>query len=365
MPLRINDLAPDFVAETTHGQIGFHAWLGYSWGVLFSHPKDFTPICTTELAVIGRLAPEFARRDVKVIALSVDDLDLHQRWSKDIEETQGNAPAFPIIADTSLEISKLYDMLPASAEGESSGRTAADNQTVRNVYVIGPDKRIKLSLAYPMSTGRNFDEILLAIDALQVTANYQLHTPANWRPGDDCIIPPMVSNEDARMLYPGGWRQLRPYLRYVPQPHGRVHYSKHGIATFDVPVDTVFVYMCAGDHRHKAFKSHKLRAIDGDLVTVEVEIYNPDGTTSFSTLFHELSRPNGITSTMNGGTFDGAQFVHMYTSAGDHTIVDVAADFPRLPEMSEEQELEMIDGFFTTVFAEDAATLRTWKSAKQ
>ena len=215
MPLRINDLAPDFIAETTHGQISFHAWLGYSWGVLFSHPKDFTPVCTTELAAIERLAPELARRDVKVVGLSVDTVEIHRRWCKDIEATHGSAPTFPIIADDTLEISKLYDMLPATACGDSDERTAADNQTVRNVYVIGPDKRIKLSLAYPMSTGRNFDEILRAIDALQLTANYQLHTPANWKPGDECIIPPAITNEDARMLYPQGWRQVRPYLRFI------------------------------------------------------------------------------------------------------------------------------------------------------
>jgi thioredoxin-dependent peroxiredoxin len=218
MSLRINDLAPDFTAVTTHGDLTFHTWLGSAWGILFSHPKDFTPVCTTELGAVAKLMPEFARRGVKVIGLSVDAVDRHAGWAKDIEETQGCMPEFPMIADTTLAVSKAYDMLPAEAAGDVTSRTAGDNQTVRNVYVIGPDKKIKLSIAYPMNTGRNFDEILRVVDSLQVTANHRLATPVNWRMGEDCIIPPAISNDEAATMFPAGWRTLKPYLRYVAQP---------------------------------------------------------------------------------------------------------------------------------------------------
>jgi thioredoxin-dependent peroxiredoxin len=222
MPLRINDVAPDFTADTTHGQLSFHAWLGDSWGMLFSYPKDYAPVCTTELGRVAKLAPELARRGVKVIGLSIDVVDRHAGWAKDIEQTQGYAPTFPMIGDSALEISKLYDMLPASATGDASARTAADNLTVRNIYVIGPDKKIKLSIAYPMSTGRNFDEVLRVVDSLQLSASHRLVTPADWKPGDDCIIPPAITDDEARTLFPAGWRQLKPYLRYVAEPNSRV-----------------------------------------------------------------------------------------------------------------------------------------------
>jgi alkyl hydroperoxide reductase subunit AhpC len=218
MSLRINDLAPDFTADTTEGKISFHEWLGGSWAVLFSHPKDFTPVCTTELGYVARTKPEFDKRGVKLIGLSVDPVDSHAGWAKDIEETQGTAPNFPMIGDPTLAVAKLYDMLPASIEGGAAGRTAADNQTVRTVYVIGPDKRIKLMIVYPMTTGRNFDEVLRVIDSLQLTAKHRLATPVNWKPGDDVIIAGSVSNDEAKKLYPDGWKQPKPYLRIVPQP---------------------------------------------------------------------------------------------------------------------------------------------------
>ena len=218
MSLRIADTAPDFRADTTHGPISFHAWLGDAWGILFSHPKDFTPVCTTELGYVAKLKPEFDKRGVKVIGLSVDPVDKHEGWAKDIEETQGVAPNFPMIGDPTLAVSKLYDMLPAATEGDASVRTAADNQTVRTVYVIGPDKRIKLTISYPMTTGRNFDEILRVIDSMQLTTRHRLATPVNWRPGEDVIIVPSVSNDEAKILYPNGWKQLKPYLRIVPHP---------------------------------------------------------------------------------------------------------------------------------------------------
>jgi alkyl hydroperoxide reductase subunit AhpC len=220
MSLRIGDIAPDFTANTTKGQIKFHEWLGDSWGVLFSHPKDFTPVCTTELGYMAKLKPDFAKRNVKVIGLSVDPVDKHVGWAKDIEETQGYAPDFPMIGDPDLSISKLYDMLPASAGDSSEGRTAADNQTVRTVYVIGPDKKIKLSLAYPMTTGRNFDEILRVVDSLQLTAKFKVSTPANWKDGQDVIIAGSVTDEDAKKTYPNGWKSPKPYIRIVPQPRG-------------------------------------------------------------------------------------------------------------------------------------------------
>jgi alkyl hydroperoxide reductase subunit AhpC len=217
-PLAIGSQAPDFEATTTEGRIRFHEWLGDSWGVLFSHPKDFTPVCTTELGYMARLKPEFDRRGVKIIGLSVDPVESHVRWSKDIEETQGHAPNYPMIGDSDLAVSKLFGMLPADAGATSEGRTAMDNQTVRNVYVIGPDKKIKLVISYPMSTGRNFDEVLRVIDSMQLTARHKVATPVNWRDGDKVIILPAVSDEAARVAYPEGWSAPKPYLRYVPQP---------------------------------------------------------------------------------------------------------------------------------------------------
>ena len=232
MSLRIAEPAPDFTAETTHGRINFHEWLGDSWGVLFSHPKDFTPVCTTELGSMAKLKPEFDKRDTKVIALSVDPVESHVKWSKDIEETQGIAPNYPMIGDPTLAISKLYDMLPATAGDNSDGRTAVDNQTVRNVYVIGPDKKIKLSIAYPMTTGRNFDELLRVLDSLHLTAKYRVSTPVDWKQGDDVIIAASVNNEEAKKIYPDGWNEPKPYIRIVAQP-GRVRFKREGIATFD------------------------------------------------------------------------------------------------------------------------------------
>ena len=217
-PLAIGADAPDFEATTTEGRIRFHEWLGDSWGVLFSHPKDFTPVCTTELGYMARLKPEFDRRNVKIIGLSVDPVESHVRWSKDIEETQGHAPNYPMIGDADLKVAKLFGMLPADAGSTCEGRTAVDNQTVRNVYVIGPDKKIKLVISYPMSTGRNFDEVLRVIDSMQLTARHKVATPANWREGDKVIILPAVSDAAARETYPDGWTAPKPYLRYVPQP---------------------------------------------------------------------------------------------------------------------------------------------------
>jgi len=218
MTLRIGDVAPDFQAETTEGTIRFHDWIGDSWAVLFSHPKDFTPVCTTELGYVAKLKPEFDRRRVKVIGLSVDPVDDHKRWAKDIEETQGFAPNYPMIGDRDLKVAKLYDMLPAEVAGSSEGRTPADNATVRTVYVIGPDKKIKLQIAYPMTTGRNFDEVLRVIDSMQLTAKYKVATPVNWKQGDDVIIAGSVSNDEATKTYPQGWKAPKPYLRIVPQP---------------------------------------------------------------------------------------------------------------------------------------------------
>ena len=218
MTLQIGDTAPDFQAETTDGTIGFHDWLGDSWAVLFSHPKDFTPVCTTELGTMAGLKPEFDRRNVKVIGLSVDPLGRHAEWAKDIAETQGHAPNYPIIADADFTVSKRYGMLPASTSGDPLARTAADNQTVRNVFVIGPDKKIKLVLVYPMTTGRNFDEVLRVLDSLQLTAEHKVATPANWQQGDDVIIAGSVSNDEAKETYPDGWKEPRPYIRIVPQP---------------------------------------------------------------------------------------------------------------------------------------------------
>ena len=218
MSLRIGDTAPDFEAETTQGRIRFHEWIGDSWAVLFSHPKDFTPVCTTELGYMARIKPEFDKRNVKIIGLSVDPVDNHQRWSTDIKDTQGHAPNYPMIGDTNLKVSKAYGMLPADLDGSCEGRTAADNMTVRNVFVIGPDKKIKLILVYPMTTGRNFDEVLRVIDSLQLTAKYKVATPAQWKQGDDVIIAGSVSDDEAKKTYPDGWNAPRPYLRIVPQP---------------------------------------------------------------------------------------------------------------------------------------------------
>jgi len=218
MTLRLGDTAPDFQANTTQGPIRFHEWLGNSWGILFSHPKDFTPVCTTELGYMARLNPEFKKRNVKIIGLSVDPVSSHSGWAKDIEETQGVAPNYPIIGDPDLAVSKLYDMLPAEASGDATKRTASDNQTVRNVYVIGPDKKLKLILVYPMTTGRNFDEVLRVIDSMQLTAKHKVATPVNWKPGEDVIIAGSVSDEEAKKTYPQGWKAPRPYLRIVPQP---------------------------------------------------------------------------------------------------------------------------------------------------
>jgi thioredoxin-dependent peroxiredoxin len=216
--LRINDTAPDFTAETTQGAIHFHEWIGDGWAILFSHPKDFTPVCTTELGYMAGLQPEFAKRNCKIIGLSVDPVTSHSKWAADIEETQGHKVNYPMIGDPQLEIAKLYGMLPAGSGTTSEGRTAVDNATVRNVFVIGPDKKIKLMLIYPMSVGRNFDEVLRALDALQLTAKHTVATPVNWKPGNDVIIPTSVSNEDAQQKYPGGWKSPKPYLRIVPQP---------------------------------------------------------------------------------------------------------------------------------------------------
>ena len=218
MALQLNETAPDFTADSTEGPITFHEWIGDSWAVLFSHPKDFTPVCTTELGYMAQIEPEFARRGVKVIGLSVDPTDRHADWARDIAETQGTAPNYPIISDADYAVSKLYGMLPGSIEGDPLERTAADNQTVRNVFVIGPDKKVKLILVYPMTTGRNFDEVLRVIDSLQLTANHRVATPAQWQLGQDVIIAGSVSNDQAREIWPEGWKEPKPYIRIVPQP---------------------------------------------------------------------------------------------------------------------------------------------------
>ena len=218
MSLRINDLAPDFTAETTQGRINFHEWIGNGWAILFSHPKDFTPVCTTELGYMARLKPEFEARNTKIVGLSVDPVEDHTRWSKDIEETQGAPVYYPMIGDPELKVAKLYDMLPAEAAGEAKGRTPADNATVRSVFLVGPDKKIKLVLTYPMSVGRNFDEVLRALDALQLNAKHNVATPVNWKRGDDVIIPTSIPDSEAKTKFPAGWKALRPYLRLTPQP---------------------------------------------------------------------------------------------------------------------------------------------------
>jgi thioredoxin-dependent peroxiredoxin len=218
MALQLGDVAPDFEADTTEGHIKFHDWIGDSWAVLFSHPKDFTPVCTTELGYMAKAKPEFDSRGVKIIGLSVDALDKHEAWAKDIEDTQGTAPNYPIISDSDFNVSKLYGMLPVDTSGDAAGRTPADNQTVRNVFVIGPDKTIKLILVYPMTTGRNFDEVLRVIDSLQLTAKHKVATPVNWRQGESVIIAGSVSNDQAKEIYPEGWDEPKPYIRIVPQP---------------------------------------------------------------------------------------------------------------------------------------------------
>ena len=218
MAIRLGDEAPDFTADTTEGPISFHEYLGDSWGVLFSHPKDFTPVCTTELGYMAGLKPEFDKRNTKIIGLSVDPVGNHEKWAADIEETQGHAVTYPMIGDHDLNVAKLYDMLPDDAGAAAAGRTAADNATVRAVFLIGPDKRIKAQLVYPMSSGRNFDEVLRLLDSCQLTAKHTVATPVNWRPGQDVIIPPAVSDEQAKVKFPGGWKTLKPYLRVVAQP---------------------------------------------------------------------------------------------------------------------------------------------------
>jgi alkyl hydroperoxide reductase subunit AhpC len=218
MALQLGDTAPDFTAETTEGTVHFHDWLGDSWGVLFSHPRDFTPICTTELGYMAKIKPEFDRRNVKIIGLSVDPVGNHAKWADDIAETQGTAPNYPMIGDADFNVSKLYGMLPESTSGDPTTRTPADNQTVRNVFVIGPDKKVKLILVYPMTTGRNFDEVLRVIDSLQLTAKHKVATPVNWKAGEDVVIAGSVSDEDAKKTYPDGWKSPKPYIRIVPAP---------------------------------------------------------------------------------------------------------------------------------------------------
>lgn len=217
MGLRIGDEAPDFTAETTQGPIRFHEWIGSGWAILFSHPKDFTPVCTTELGYMAKLKPEFDKRNCKILGLSIDPVDNHAKWSKDIEETQGYAPNYPMIGDADLKVAKLYDMIHPNASGDPK-RTAADNATIRSVFIIGPDKKIKLILTYPMSTGRNFDEVLRVLDSMQLTAKHKVATPVNWKQGEDVIIVPALSDEDAKKQFPGGWKTKKPYLRIVPQP---------------------------------------------------------------------------------------------------------------------------------------------------
>ena len=218
MTLQINDTAPDFVAETTEGSIKFHDWVGDGWAVLFSHPKDFTPVCTTELGYMAKLKPEFDKRNCKILGLSIDPVDNHTRWAQDIEDATGHAPNYPLIGDSDLAVAKLYGMLPADAGDSSEGRTPADNATVRSVFVVGPDKKIKLMLTYPMATGRNFNEILRVVDSIQLTAKHQVATPVNWQQGEDVIIVPTVSDEAAKEKFPGGWKAPKPYMRIVPQP---------------------------------------------------------------------------------------------------------------------------------------------------
>ncbi len=220
MALQLGDTAPDFEADTTEGRIRFHEWLGDSWAVMFSHPKDFTPVCTTELGYMAKIKPEFDKRGVKLIGLSVDPVEMHKKWMADIKDTQGSAVNYPMIGDPDLTIAKLYGMLPAGTAGTSEGRTAADNQTVRNIFIIGPDKKVRLIMVYPMTTGRNFNEVLRVIDSMQLTAKHRVATPVNWQPGDDVIIGGSVTDEEAKTIYPDGWKSPKPYIRIVPQPKG-------------------------------------------------------------------------------------------------------------------------------------------------
>lgn len=220
MAIRLGSTAPDFEQDSTEGKISFHKWLGESWGILFSHPKDFTPVCTTELGYMAKLKPEFDKRNTKIIGLSVDPVGNHSKWAKDIEETQGHAVNYPLIGDSDLSVAKAYDMLPAESGNSSEGRTPVDNATVRSVFVIGPDKKVKAMLTYPMSTGRNFDEVLRLLDSCQLTAKHTVATPVNWKQGEDVIIPPSVSDDQAKQKYPSGWKSLKPYLRIIPQPRG-------------------------------------------------------------------------------------------------------------------------------------------------
>jgi len=340
--------------------------MGNGWAILFSHPKDFTPVCTTELGYMAKLEPEFKKRNCKIIGLSVDPVESHTKWADDIRETQGHAVSYPMIGDRDLAIAKLYDMLPVEESGTYEGRTAATNQTVRSVFVIGPDKKIKLMITYPMTTGRNFDEILRVLDSMQLTANYKVATPVNWNYGDDVIIVPAVSNDEAKEKFPGGWKTIKPYLRVVPQPGKApvsVHYKRDGITTFPVKVEDVFKYMSQGNHHHAAFKSHQLVSSEGNVVTVDAEIFNPDGSTFKTTITHKLNQPKGIETTMNGGAFNGARFIHSYTAVEGKTKVDLEGEFPAFPGVPEADELHMIDNFFTTVFTEDTATLSAWSKA--
>lgn len=361
MSLRLGETAPDFTADTTEGRLSFHEWLGTSWGILFSHPKDFTPVCTTELGAVAKLKPDFAKRNVKVIGLSVDPVESHRRWAKDIEETQGTAPNFPMIGDPNLAVAKLYEMLPDAAGDTSDGRTAADNQTVRAVYIVGPDKKIKLNITYPMSTGRNFEEVLRVVDSLQLTAAHRVSTPADWKKGDDVIISGSVSNEEAKKIYPDGWKEPKPYIRIVPEPGkpaSTVRFTKERIGNFPVTTDKVFAYMSHGGHRHAAIKRHELVDVTGNLVTIDAEFYQPDGSTFTTKIEHRLNQPKSIESRMIGGAFDGARFVHTYTPDGGSTRVDLDGEFPSIPGVPAAEELKMIDGMFSTFYAEDAATLR-------
>ena len=362
MSLRLNDIAPDFRAETTQGTINFHEWIGDGWTVLFSHPKDFTPVCTTELGSMAQLEPEFKKRNAKILALSIDPVESHLRWKNDIEETEGSAVNYPIIGDTDLSIAKLYDMLAADETGTAEGRTSSTNQTVRCVFIIGPDKRIKLMLTYPMNTGRNFPEILRTLDSMQLTANHKVATPANWKFGEEVIIMPSVSDAEAKEKYPQGWKSVNRYIRLVSQPGNlqpSVQYRKDGMATVDATIDNIFEYMKEGGHVHQAFKSHRRTGIEGNVVTIEGEIYNPDGSTFKTTITQKLNYPKSIETTMDGGAFSGARFNHIYTAMGNKTNVDLEGTFPVIPGMSEGDELNMIDQFFTMIYTEDAATLKS------
>ncbi|MFI5135022.1 MAG: hypothetical protein ACHQD9_04125, partial [Chitinophagales bacterium] len=280
----------------------------------------------------------------------------------------GYAVNYPIISDADMAVAKLYNMLPAEEPGTFEGRTAAMNQTVRSIFIVGPDKKVKLMISYPMTTGRNFNEVLRVLDSMQLTANYKVATPVNWNEGEDVIIVPAVSDAEAKEKFPNGWKTIKPYLRIVPQPGAAtksVHYKKDGITTFSATVENVFKYMSAGNHRHAAFKSHKLLSVEGNVVTIDAEIFNPDGSTFKTTITHKLNQPKGVETKMTGGAFDGARFTHSYTPMGNKTKVDLEGDFPAFPNMNEADELKMIDGFFSAVFAEDTETLKTWSQVAE